>query len=90
MTFTKSMILGLAILSIAGTVSAAEAPKRDRDVTALENSRDALAWQARNTKGVEQNQLREEQERLQGLIDLLNQGGQVDPSEVDRALNRTR
>lgn len=87
-TFSKTMTLGLAILSIAGTVGAAEAPKRD--VAALEESRDAVAWEARNTKGVDQNQLREEQQRLQGLIDSLNQGGHVDPSDVDRALNRTR
>jgi hypothetical protein len=82
------MVLGLAMLSLAATVGAAEGQKRD--VTSLENSRDTVAWQAGNAKGVDKQQLKEEEQRLQGLIDSLNQGKQVDPSEVDRALNRTR
>lgn len=86
--FRRTMVLGLAMLSIAATVGAAEAPKHD--VAALEDSRDQVAWQARNTKGVDQQQLKKEEQRLQGLIDSLNRGGQVDSSEVDRALNRTR
>ncbi len=87
-SFTKTMTLGLAILSIAATVGAAEAPKRD--VAALEDSRDQVAWQARNAKGVDQQQLQTEEQRLQGLIDNLQQGDRVDASEVDRTLNRTR
>lgn len=87
-SFTKTMTLGLAMLSIAATVGAAEAPKSD--VAALEDSRDQVAWQARNAKGVDQTQLQTEEQRLQGLIDSLQHGGRVDPSEVDHALNRTR
>lgn len=87
-TLTKAMTLGLVMLSFAATVGATEAPQRD--VAALEDSRDQVAWQARNAKGVSQQERRGEAERLQGLIDSLNQGGRVDPSEVDRALNRTR
>ena len=86
--FTRIMVLGVAMLLLAGSAGAAEATKSD--VAALENSRDNVAWQAQNTKGVEKQQLREEQQRLQGLIDSLNQGGRVDPAEVDRTLNRTR
>lgn len=86
--FTRIMILGVAMLSLAGSAGAAEATKRD--VAALENSRDAVAWQAQNSKGVEKQQLRDEEQRLQGLIDSLNQGGRVDADEIDRALNRTR
>lgn len=85
--FTRTMLLGIAILSLAGTTSAAEGK---RDVAALEDSRDMVAWQAQNAKGFEKQQLKEEEQRLQGLIDSLNQGGRVDSSEVDRALNRTR
>lgn len=87
-SFTRTMVLGLAMLSLAGSVGAAEAPKRD--VAALENSRDQVAWRAGNAKGVDKQQLKEEEQRLQNLIDELNRGGQVDSSEVDRALNRTR
>ena len=86
--FTRTMVLGLAMLSITATVGAAEAPRND--VTALQDSREMVAWQARNAKGFDQQQLRTEEQRLQGLIDNLQQGGRVDPSEVDRTLNRTR
>ena len=85
---TRTMILGLAMLSLAASAGAAEAPKRD--VAALENSRDTVAWQAENAKGIDKQQLKDEERRLQGLIDSLNQGSRVDPSEVDRSLNRTR
>ena len=83
---TQSMLTGLAMLSLVGTAGAAD----KRDVAALEDSRDQVAWQAQNAKGVEKQKLKEEEQRLQGLIDSLNQGGRVDPAEVDRALNRTR
>ena len=86
--FTRIMMLGVAMLSLAGSAGAAEATKRD--VAALQQSRDDVAWQAQNTKGGEKQQLKDEERRLQGLIDSLNQGGRVDADEVDRALNRTR
>lgn len=85
-TLTQSITIGLAMLSLVGTAGAAD----KRDVAALEDSRDQVAWQAQNAKGVDRQELKEEEQRLQGLIDSLNQGGRVDPSEVDRALNRTR
>ena len=87
-TFSQTMVIGLAILSLTGTVGAAESQKRD--IAALEDSRDMVAWEAQNAKGVDKQELKEEEQRLQGLIDALNQGGRVDPSEVDRTLNRTR
>ena len=85
-TLTQSIMIGLAMLSLVGTAGATD----KRDVAALEDSRDQVAWQAQNAKGVDKQDLKEEEQRLQGLIDTLNQGGRVDPSEVDRALNRTR
>lgn len=85
-TLTQSMLIGLAMLSLVGTAGAAD----KGDVAALEDSRDQVAWQAQNAKGVDKQELKEEEQRLQGLIDALNQGGRVDPAEVDRALNRTR
>jgi hypothetical protein len=81
------MIVGLAVLSLTATAGAAESPKRD--VRALENSRDNVAWEAHNAKGVHKQERRDEAQRLQGLIDTLNQGGRVDPAEVDHTLNRT-
>ena len=86
--FTRTFVLGLAMLSLAGTAGAAEAPKQD--VAALEDSRNMVAWQAQNAKGVDKQARQDEEQRLQGLIDSLNQGGRVDASEVDRTLNRTR
>ena len=85
--FTRTMVLGLAMISIAAAVNAAGAPKSD--VAALQDSRDVVAWEARNAKGVDQGQLRSEEQRLERLIDTLQRGGQVDPTEVDRTLNRS-
>jgi len=104
MTTLAKMAMGLAILSIAATVEAGDRPSVQvqtlrpgpgyqapkNDVAALEDSRDMVAWEARNAKGIEHQQLRAEEQHLQGLIDSLRDGGRVDPSEVDRALNRTR
>lgn len=84
--FTRTMVLGLAMISIAASAGATE--PRESDVSALQDSRDVVAWQARNAKGVDQDRLRSEEQRLDGLIDTLQRGGQVDPSEIDRTLNR--
>lgn len=86
--FTRTMVLGLATLGFAATVTAAEAPKRD--AAALENSRDAVAWEAQNAKGVDKAQLKQEEQRIQDLIDNVQRGGQVDVDDIDRTLNRTR
>ena len=86
--FTRTMVLGLATLGFAATVHAADAPRRD--AAALENSRDAVAWQAQNAKGVDKTQLKQEEQRIQDLIDNVQRGGQVDVDDIDRTLNRTR
>ncbi len=85
-TFVRSLVLGCAVLSVVGNAGAADT----RDVASLEDSRNQLAWEANNARGVDKLQLKEEEQRLQDMIDTLNGGGRVDPSEVDRALNRTR
>ena len=84
--FTSTMVLGLIMLSIAASVGATEPAKSD--IAALQDSREVVAWQARNSKGVDQDQLRSEEQRLGGLIDTLERGGHVDPTEIDRTLNR--
>ena len=86
--FVRTMVLGLAVFSLVGTAGAAEVQKGD--VPSLEESRDMAAWQASTEKGFNRQQLKDEEQRLQGLIDALNQGERVDPLEVDRTLNRTR
>lgn len=86
--FTHTMVLGLAILGFAATVTAAEAPKSD--AAALEDSRSMVAWQAQNAKGVDRAQLKQEEQRIQDLIDNVQRGGQVDTHDIDRTLNRTR
>ena len=84
----RKVMMGLAILSIATTVGAAESSKND--AAALEDSRQELVWESRNAKGVDREQLRDEAQRLQRLIDDLQRGGKVDPAEIDRALGRSR
>ena len=84
--FTRTMVLGLAMVSIAASVGATE--PRKSDIAALQDSREVVAWQARNSKGLDQGQLRSEEQRLDGLIDTLQGGGQVDPAEIDRTLTR--
>ncbi len=84
----RTLSSGIAMLSVAGVVHAATAPKHD--VQALENSRDDVTWEAQNAKGIDQQDRRDEAQRLQGMIDTLNRGERVDPAEIDRTLNRTR
>jgi uncharacterized protein YlxW (UPF0749 family) len=84
-TFKRVAISGVTMLSMVATVAAA-GPKSD--VAALEDSRDTVAWQANNAKGVDRTQLNAEAERIQSLIDTLERGGNVDAAEIDHTLNR--
>jgi hypothetical protein len=61
-----------------------------KDAAALEDSRQGVAWEARNAKGADRQLLREEEQRLQDLIDGLQRGDKVDQAEIDRVLGRTR
>lgn len=84
-------LLGAIALSLAATAAWAGPPFSipHDDAAALENSRARVAWEARNAKGIDKQQLRNEEQRLQGIIDELQRGGHVDPGEIDRTLNRT-
>jgi hypothetical protein len=86
--FMRVVIMSLAMLPIATTVGAADASKKD--AAALEDSRQAVAWKARNANGADRQLLREEEQRLQDLIDGLQRGDKVDQAEIDRVLGRTR
>jgi hypothetical protein len=91
-TFARTMLFGISMLSVAATAGAAAndpCPNPRNDAALLEDSRDRVAWQAQNAKGVDKHQLKAEEERLQGLIDELQRGGRVDAEEIDRSLNRT-
>jgi len=84
----RVVVMGLATLSLATTVGAADAPKKD--VAALENARQEVAWKAQNAKGMDRQLLREEEQRVQDLIDGLQRGDKVDQAAIDRTLGRTR
>lgn len=89
--FARMTLLGAVALSLGATAAWANPPCSTprNDAAALEDSRDRVAWEARNAKGADRQQLRDEEQRLQGLIDELQRGGRVDPDEIDRTLNRT-
>ena len=91
-TFARTITFAVSLLSIAATAGAASPPcgATPRDDTALlEQSRAQVAWEAHNAKGVDKLQLKQEEARLQWMIDEMHRGGRVDPVDVDRALNRS-
>lgn len=87
MTFKNISLVTLAVL---GTVSLSAAELRDRsNVDALRRAQDRVARSANQTKGGAQARLLLESQRLQQLIDDLDAGKPVDPSEIDRTLQRS-
>jgi hypothetical protein len=78
----------LTVLMLAATAQIARAemtrPVRP-DVVA---ARDTLAWRAQNSKGIQSQNLRSEERKLDTLIDDLERGRSVDPREIDRVLER--
>jgi hypothetical protein len=78
------------ILSLAAATSAsvalAGAPPHGR-VTDLEAAQAKLERYATRTKGGPQQRLLLERERIQGMIDDLNAGKNVDADDLDRALH---
>ncbi len=83
---TAMTITAAAILALATTAGAAD---RGHDAALLESERQELAWQAQNAKGIDATQLRQEEDRVQDLIDGLQRGDHVDTDAIDRVLNRT-
>jgi hypothetical protein len=90
-TFARTALFGVSLLAIAATAGAAGPPcgSPRNDAALLEQEREQVAWEAHNAKGVDKQELKAEESRLQWMIDELNRGGHVDPADVDRTLNRT-
>ena len=91
-TFARTMTFALSLLAAAATAGAASppcGPAPRNDAALLEQSRQQVAWEAHNAKGVDKVQLKAEEARLQWMIDEMNRGGRVDPADVDRELNRS-
>ena len=86
-----TMTIAAATLAIAsnGWAAAPCCAAKSDVAAALENSRQNLAWEAHNAKGVDKDALRDEEQRVQGMIDALQRGDKVDPAEIDHTLNRT-
>ncbi len=91
-TFARTMTFAVSLLAAAATAGAAGPPcantPRD-DAALLEQSREQVAWEAHNAKGVDKLQLKQEEARLQWMIDEMHRGGRVDAEDVDRELNRS-
>lgn len=77
----------LTVLAI-GAASAAVAVEPQTRVDALRGARQKVARAADQTKGSPRQLLIFEQRKLGSLIDDLERGRHVDPSEIDRALER--
>lgn len=84
MTTLKTAVMTLVVLAAAAQVRGAEGP---RDQAAqLGQAKNDVARATSNTTGAHRQLLQLEQQKLQGLIDDLQSGKRVDPSEIDRAL----
>jgi ribosomal protein S25 len=90
--FTKAMMT-VAALAAAVQVGAAETSVQQtgqRSAAELRDVKESLAWEARKTKGAIQHELLIEELRVQRMIDDLERGRPVAPSEVERAIERAR
>lgn len=84
MNLLKTSLLTLAALATAAQVWAGQAP--GKQAAQLADANEDVAQAAINTKGSRRGLLMMQQQKLQGLIDDLQSGRQVDPAEIDRAL----
>jgi len=82
---TMKVITTAAALAAAVSVGATETPDRGDDLRA---ARERVAFEAGTTKGTPSQQMRQEERALQRLINDLERGENVDPAEIDRALER--
>jgi hypothetical protein len=82
----RTGLITVAALTLAGQLNAAD--RAASRVDDLRNAEHRVARAASQTKGGPQHRLLQEQQKLSGLIDDLEHGRQVDPAEIDRALQR--
>jgi hypothetical protein len=83
MASLRTGLITLAALALAAPLHAA-----DHHVNELRTAQERVARAASSTKGGPQHRLLQEQQKLSGLIDDLENGRHVDPQEIDRALQR--
>jgi len=83
-TFKKVVVSAAVLLMISGVASAGG--KNEASVSRLKETRDSLAAQANNQKGYPRARLDMERARVNDLINDLEAGKRVDPSEIDSAV----
>lgn len=84
MTTLKTAVMTSVAVAAAAQVWAAEG--HPNQTAQLAQAKEKLASKSPNTHGVQRGLLQMEQMKLQGLIDDLQSGKRVDPSDIDRAL----
>lgn len=85
----RGWIVGAVTLAVLGFGAPLHAEPRGAERANLDQLRmakDEARWRAMNSKTVQKLEFRNEERRLDGLIDRLERGGQVDPDEIDEAL----
>jgi hypothetical protein len=84
MTLQKTALTILIAFATAAPLCALQPPSRNTQ--SLEEAQTKLSRLAMQTKGMPQQRLLQEQQRIQGLIDDIQSGKTVDPTAIDRAL----
>ena len=84
MASLRTGLITLAALALAGPLQAADGAASRVDE--LRAAQERVARAASSTKGGPQHRLLQEQRKLSDLIDDLEHGRQVDPAEIDRAI----
>ena len=83
----RNVVASTAVLLMLSAVASAGG-KGEASVSRLKETRDSLAARASNQKGYPRARLDMERARVNDLINDLEAGKRVDPSEIDSALRR--
>jgi hypothetical protein len=90
-TFTLAAVAMTAQLATAEMAARSDtrvAGDHQAHVAQLRHEAQDLAWEANKTKGSPSAEFRAEQLRVEGLIDDLESGRDVNSADIDRALDR--
>ena len=85
MTLRKAALTTLVAFATAAPLFASQPPSRRTQ--ALDDAQTKLSRLAAQTKGTPQHRLLQEEQRIQGMIDDIQSGRTVDPTDIDRALS---
>ena len=85
MTLRKTAVTVLIALATAAPLFASQPPS-SRSTQALDDAQTKLSRLAAQTKGTPQHRLLQEQQRIQGMIDDIQSGRTVHPTDIDNAL----